>query len=190
MLFKDKDSVDRVRERLRERAVTAHNPERSQAYREAAEMLPGSEPESVVRYRALARCYALFSAEVNGGGRDYGPAARFVEARFMPGESAVSFGNFQADLIEAVRHARSLAISDVEARLEVETAERTVADSDGLLVKAVVHDPVTGASRTTTVMPVEQDILGADTAGISHTMRDLAERIIDRDLPRIDGVHR
>jgi hypothetical protein len=126
---------------------------------------------------------------VNGGGRDYGPSARFVEARFMPGESAVSFGNFQADLIEAVRHARSLAISDVEARLEVETAERTVADSDGLLVK-VVHDPVTGASRTTTVMPVEQPIPGADTAGISHTMRDLAERIIDRDLPHIDGVNR
>lgn len=179
-----------VRERLQQRAVSERIPERSRAYREAAEMLPDPEPDSVVRYRALARCYAMFR-EADYGSSEYDPARRFVARRFMPGQQALSFGHFQADLREAVRHAHSLAVSDIEDRLVVESPsdDAELHGGDQSMLRKVVRDPSTGVWRLTAVAPTAQDFdEDAAAAGISHAKRSLAERIVDNGVPDIDGV--
>jgi len=181
---------------------------RAQIYRDIANSLPESEDEVVERYRTLVRFWALVrdvrdESESESGSQDpseasgYEPMIRFAERRFASQNTRTmawsGIGNFQADLREAVRHARSIAIETVVDRLEIlwpdSDDNRITADAKDLTDETrVIYDPVSKHQSLISAQAAVDDATGEKDmdramAIADQAKRDLAETIVDDGVP-------
>lgn len=198
------EQIDRIRLWLWNQ--TSADPERARTYRTTAESLPEPEDEAVERYRTLVRFWELVREvrdESENGSQSrseadaYEPMMRFAERRFASHNTRTmawsGIGNFQADLREAVRHARSIAIETVVDRLEIlwpdSRDSRIDPDGEDLTDKmGVIYDPVSKLQSPISAQAAGDDATGEKDMDRAMTIanqakRDLAEEIVDDGVP-------